>query len=45
VERAADGDEWAREVQRQAPFEALRLDLGLLAQALGVQQRSEREAE
>ena len=45
VERAAEGDERPGRGERDAALEALRLDLGLLAQPLGVEQRGEAERE
>ena len=45
VQRAADRDERPRQRERHAPLDALRLDLRLLAQPLGVEQRGEPERE
>jgi hypothetical protein len=45
MQRPADANEWAREVECRAPLDALRLDLSLLAQPLGIQERSDAKAE
>jgi hypothetical protein len=45
VQRAADRHERLREPQRRAALDPLRLDLRLLAQAFGVEERREPECE
>jgi hypothetical protein len=45
MQRTADVDERTRQVEGEPALEALWLDLGLLAQTLGVQERGEEETE
>ncbi len=45
VQRPADPNEWAREVERHSPLDALRLDLRLLPKTFGIQERRGGETE
>jgi hypothetical protein len=45
VQRPADPNEWASEVERRSPLDALGLDLRLLTEAFGIQECRDAEAE